>query len=105
MYQCATYKFDVDNGTVHWYHCVMEKHRPLANVPQSVSAAAPQIDRYGNPIAVITIGRAAVPQSRALHTPHGSPGHKCYLVYPWQREFWTAQLHTGKHDCPDGGCE
>jgi len=82
----------------------MEKSRPLATAPQSVSAATPQIDRYGNPIVVINVGSAAVPQSRAIHLPHGAPGHKCYVVFPWQREFWGAGVHTGPHDCPDGGC-
>jgi hypothetical protein len=26
-------------------------------------------------------------------------------VFPWQLEFWGAGVHTGRHDCPDGGCK
>jgi len=36
---------------------------------------------------------------------HGTPGHKCYVVFPWNSEYWLSNgLHHGAHDCPDGGC-
>jgi hypothetical protein len=38
-----------------------------------------------------------IPNTEAL-------GHICYRVYPWQSEYWGPGVHTGAHDCPDGGC-
>jgi hypothetical protein len=77
-------------------------------VKSSVLVVDQLVDRYGNAIVVIEVG--AVTHKRVRHQEltalgHGSPGHVCRPVYPWQREFWGAGVHTGPWDCPDGGCK
>jgi hypothetical protein len=76
-------------------------------VKSSVLVADQLIDRYGNAIVVIEVGTAThkrVHQRELAKVGLGAPRHVCRPVYPWQREFWGAGVHTGPHDCPDGGC-
>ena len=67
----------------------------------------PGVDSHGNLIIYLSVGQrptsiATVPAGAIV--AHGQPGHRCYRVYPWQAEYWSAHAHTGAHDCPDGGC-
>jgi hypothetical protein len=52
----------------------------------------------------VTHGTSAISHLRGAHVPHGQLGHRCYRVFPWQAEYWSAGVHTCAADCPDGGC-
>ncbi len=63
------------------------------------------IDRHGNAVIVVQQNRPVQVVLGEHVLEHGWPGHVCRPVYPWQREFWGRGVHTGRHDCPDGGCK
>jgi hypothetical protein len=62
------------------------------------------VDSHGNAVIVVQLNRSPRPAGQQNLQVHGQRGHVCHVVFPWQREFWGAGVHTGRHDCPDGGC-